>query len=133
LGCGLAVALLLLAADERRVAALMTDSRSVPGNVMTMDVLNPPTSLDATGGATVQLIWTATPDVYAAGHRVLRATASGGPYTEVAVVTPRTTTAYEDAPPLGTHYYIVTAYVQHWLSVPSNEVTCTSALLVFVC
>ena len=129
----LMVGLSLAASDAGKASALLTDASSVPANTLSLDVLDPPTNLQAAGGTSVQLTWTATPDLYATGYRVLRATAAGGPYTEVAVVTPRTTSTYADTPPLGTVYYVLTAYIQNWRSVASNEVTCTSTFLVFVC
>ena len=107
--------------------ALFTDTFSVGSNAFTTDNLDPPTSLTATGGTSVDLSWTATVDTYASGHRVLRGTASGGPYTQIAEVTPRTTTTYTDNPADGTYYYVVRAFYQNWESANSNEASATVA------
>ena len=105
--------------------AIFTESPSVGGNAFSSDTLNAPTGLGATGGATVALSWTATTDTYAAGHRVYRGTASAGPYSPIADVTPRTTVTYNDTPAAGTYYYVVRAYYQSWESANSNEVSAT--------
>jgi len=105
--------------------ALFTDAASVPANDFTSDTLDPPTGLSATGGASIALSWTATADTYASGHRVLRGTATGGPYTQIAEVTPRTTTTYVDSPAAGTYFYVLRSYYQSWESVNSNEVSAT--------
>ncbi|MBI2913817.1 MAG: DNRLRE domain-containing protein, partial [Chloroflexi bacterium] len=90
-------------------------------NTFNSDTLDAPTGLTASGGSSVLLNWTATADTYATGHRVLRGTASGGPYSQVAEVTPRTTTTYDDSPAAGTYYYVVRAFYQSWESANSNE------------
>ena len=77
--------------------------------------------MTATDGATITVDWTATTDTYATGHRVFRATSSGGPYTQIAEVTPQTTTTYVDSPAPGTYYYVVQAVAGTWTSVNSNE------------
>ena len=105
--------------------ALFTDPASVPGNAFTSDTLDPASGLSATGGTSVDLSWTATADTYASGHRVLRGTASGGPYSQIAEVTPRTTTTYTDTPADGTYYYVVRAFYQSWESINSNEASAT--------
>ncbi len=123
----LAVALaalgLLIMATALSVYAIFTGSTSVTPNDFASDTLNPPTGLAATGGASVSLSWTATADTYASGHRVLRGAATGGPYTQIAEVTPRTTTTYIDSPAAGTYYYVARAFFQSWESVNSNEVS----------
>ena len=83
--------------------------------------LNPPTDLTATCGTSKTLNWTATVDTYATGHRVLRSATPGGPYTQIAEVTPRTTTTYVDSPAPGFYYYVVRAYYQSQESVDSIE------------
>jgi hypothetical protein len=105
--------------------ALLTSSPAVGSNDFNADTLDPPTGLTATGGASITLNWTATPDTYAGGHRVLRGTTTGGPYTQIAEVTPRTTVTYNDAPAAGTYYYVVRAYYQSWESANSNEASAT--------
>jgi hypothetical protein len=112
---------LLIMATALSVYAIFTGSTSVPTNDFASDTLNPPTGLTATGGASASLNWTATADTYASGHRVLRGTATGGPYTQIAEVTPRTTTTYIDSPAAGTYYYVARAFYQSWESINSNE------------
>ncbi len=90
-------------------------------NSWTADVLQAPTSVTATDGSTITIDWTATADTYATGHRVLRASSPGGPYSQIAQVTPRTTTTYDDTPATGLYYYVVRAYYQNWESGNSNE------------
>ena len=114
----LAVAILSMAVSAY---AVWSNSFANTGNDFASDTLNPPAGLGATGGASVSLSWTATADTYASGHRVLRGTATGGPYTQIAEVTPRTTTTYPDSPAAGTYYYVVRAFYQSWESVNSNE------------
>ena len=93
------------------------------------DTLDPPTSLAATGGTTASLTWTATVDAYASGYEVRRATVSGGPYSLVTTVTPRTTVATTDAPgSSGTYYYVLRSYFQNWTSANSNQASATIAL-----
>ena len=47
-------------------SARFVDPASVPANTLTADTLNAPTGLNATGGTSVTLNWTATADAYAA-------------------------------------------------------------------
>jgi hypothetical protein len=108
------------------VGATFTDQAQNPSNAFTTDTLDPPTGLSAPGGCGIRLNWTATLDSYASGHRVLRGVGSGGPYTQIAEVTPRTTTTYPDSPGAGTYYYVVRAFQQSWESGNSNEASGTS-------
>jgi hypothetical protein len=101
--------------------AVFTSSASNASNVLATDKLAPPTGLTATGGTSIDLSWTATLTTYATGYHILRGTATGGPYTEIAQVTPRTTVSFTDNPVAGTYYYVVRAYLQNWESVDSNE------------
>ncbi len=119
---GFAVAALLVGA----ALAVFTDTLSLGANAFSSDTLDPPSALGATGGASIDLTWTATPDTYAAGHRVYRAAVSGGPYAQIAELTPRTTVTYNDAPAAGTYYYVVRAYYQSWESANSNESAATT-------
>ncbi len=116
---------LLILATAVSVYAIFTGSTSVTPNDFATDTLDPSSGLGATGGASIDLSWTATPDTYGSGHRVLRATTTGGPYTQIAEVTPRTTTDYTDSPADGTYYYVVRAFHQNWESVNSNEASAT--------
>ena len=105
-----------------RVLALMADIQSVPGTFST-ETLDPPTNLNVTSALLVKtLTWTATVDIRATGYRVLRATNSGGPYSEIATVTPRTTTTYVDVVVLpGTYYYVLRSFYESWTRVNSNQ------------
>ena len=94
--------LVVAAFGAAQLFAAFTASASNGANAFTTDTLDPPTSVVAADGATITITWSATPDTYAAGHRVLRSGSSGGPYSQIAQVTPRTTTSYVDAPASGT-------------------------------
>ena len=125
-----AAALLGLLLGIPTARAFFANPTSSDGNSVTADVLAPPTGLTAVCGATITLDWTATADTYAGGHRVLRATSSGGPYSQIAQVTPRTTVTYDDAPAAGAYYYVIRAFYLNWESTNSNEMvastgTCT--------
>ncbi|MCH7585701.1 MAG: hypothetical protein IH941_11200 [Acidobacteria bacterium] len=75
------------------------------GNLAAAPALNPPTDPTAPCGTSITLDWTATPDTYATGHRVFRATSPGGPYSQIAEVTPRTTTSTARLPACTTTRY----------------------------
>jgi hypothetical protein len=120
-----AAAVLLLAPSATRSLALLSDTGQVQNGAFTTDALDPPTGLAATGGASIDLSWTATSDIYASGHRVFRSMTPGGPYSQIAEVSPRTTATYNDTPAAGTYYYVVHAFHQNWQSVASNEVSAT--------
>ena len=122
-----AILVTLVTSDLRwpgRVAlARMTDVETAPAT-FTTEILDPPTSLTAvaTLGLVVTLNWTATVDTRATGYQVLRSTVSGGPYTQVGTVTPRTTTTFVDLPLVpGTYFYVVRTYFGPWTSVNSNQ------------
>lgn len=117
------LALVLAAALQQGALGLSTGAFGNGSNAFNADTLNPAASLSATGGASISLSWTATSDTYASGHHVLRSSTSDGSYTQIAQVTPRTTTTYVDSPGAGTYYYVVRAYYQNWESVDSNEAT----------
>ncbi len=120
---GLTLGLLLTAVS---VYAIFTASTSVTSNDFVSDTLDSGSGLTApVSGSDVNLSWTATVDTYASGHRVLRSTTSGGPYTQIAEVTPRATTTYTDSPADGTYYYVLRSFYQNWESANSNEVSAT--------
>ena len=120
------IAVCLVTMGATVAGAAFGDPVTSTANLFATDTLDPPTALSATvAGTTVNLAWTATPDSYATGHRVLRGTVSGGPYTQIAQVTPRTTTTYADSPGVGTFYYVVRAYFQNWESVNSSQASAT--------
>lgn len=105
------------------VLALMTDTKAV-SSALSTETLDPPTGLAASAALLlrVNLSWTVTPDTRATGYRVLRGTTSGGPYTQVATITSRTTTSYQDTVPLpGQYYYVLRTYYESWTSVNSNQ------------
>lgn len=104
-------------------AALLTDSSSA-GSLLTADFLDPPTGPAATGGAIVTLTWTPTTDAYASGYTVDRATSSGGSYSQVGTLTPRTASTTTDVPPTaGTYWYVLRAYSASWTSAATPEVS----------
>lgn len=105
------------------VLARMTDNETVASSFST-ETLDPPTALAASAALLlrVNLTWTVTPDTRATGYQVLRGTASGGPYTQVATITSRATTTYQDNVPLpGQYYYVLRTYYASWTSVNSNQ------------
>ena len=109
--------------------ARLTDTATSTKAIST-DTLDPPTTLAATGGATASLTWTATTDTYATGNDLQRATVSGGPYSVVATITPRTTVATTDAPGSnGTYYYVLRSVFQSWTSVNGNQAAATITLV----
>lgn len=121
------VVLLLLLPGEASLARL-TDAASTSQSLAT-DTLDPPTSLAATGGSSVVLTWTATVDTYASGYDLRRATVSGGPYSVVASISPRTTVTATDTPAgTGTYYYVLRSVFQNWTSADSNEASATVTL-----
>jgi hypothetical protein len=135
---GLVVAVAGLAAPlGGSTLARMTDTETVASTI-TADTLNPPTNLQCSGlpSCTVTflskptLTWTATPDTYATGYQVWRSTTSGSGYTQVASVTPRTTTTWMDTTvaALTTYYYVVRAVANSWTSVFTSQVSATVVL-----
>jgi len=102
--------------------ALLTETETIAATFST-EVLDPPTNLDVTGPLLVKtLTWTATVDSRATGYIVLRSTVSGGPYSQIATVTPWTATTYVDVViGLGTRYYVLQSYYGSWTSVNSNQ------------
>jgi hypothetical protein len=103
----------------------------------TADILDLASNLDGSvlGLGQITLDWTATPDTYATGYRVMRSKDSS-PFLEVATVTPRTNTTYSDNLGIlgaGTYRYYVIAYYESWNSVASNTIACTHATLLTLC
>ena len=119
-----AVLLVGLAAAPLVTLARLTDSDSSTHS-FTTDTLDPPTNVNATGGATIGLSWTATGDTYATGYEVRRSTTSGSGYALINTVTPRAATSTADSPSAGTYYYVLRSYFQNWRSVDSNEASAT--------
>jgi hypothetical protein len=107
-----------------RLLDTATTTRSI-----TTDTLDPPTSLAAVGGLTAALSWTATVDTYATGYQIQRATVSGGPYSLVSTVTPRTIVSTTDTPVAsGTYYYVLQSSFQSWTSATSNQASAVVTL-----
>jgi hypothetical protein len=135
---GLLIAVLALGvAAVPAYAALFTSVRTTTAT-LTLDILDPPSGLTCNGGGTTcnaglttrpALSWTATPDLYATGYRILRSTTSGSGYTQVGQVTGRTTTTWTDntggLSVLTSYFYVVISYFDPWTSVNSNEVKVT--------
>lgn len=103
--------------------AVVIDTETIGSNTMVTDTLDAPTASAATNGMNTTISWTATSDTYAGGHRVYRATTSGGPYTEVAEIAGLGTTSYLDSPASNTYYYTVRAFSDGWESADSAEAT----------
>ncbi len=125
-----AIVVMALVAGLPTALGVFSSARLVSANAFSSDTLSPPTNLVATGGCPIGLSWTATPKTYASGHRLLRGTASGGPYAQIAQVTPRTQTTYSDAVKAGTYYYVARAYFQNWESVNSGQSSATSTCAI---
>ncbi len=126
-----AVALVLvsIAWPVRPAFALLTESETVD-STSTTTTLHPPTGLAAAAALLlrVNLTWTATTDTRATGYQVLRGTANGGPYSQVATVTPKTATSYQDTVPLpGVYYYVLRTYYDSWTSSNSNQAQVVAA------
>lgn len=102
--------------------ALFTAGAVVGNNSVAADVLAAPGNLAVERvGKGLSLSWQPTPSQYADGYKIFRATASGGPWTEIASVTGRNTTAWsDDAAPQGTSYYQVKAFRVNWISGTTN-------------
>src|SRR5262245_19144661 len=109
--------------------AILSESETVP-STFTTTTLHPPTGLSAAAALVlrVNLSWTATVDARATGYLVLRGTANGGPYSQVATVTPASTTTYQDTVPLpGIYYYVLETYYGSWTSANSNQAQVVAA------
>src|SRR5437879_12883303 len=120
---GLSVILLaavVCAAPDTSLARLTDSAAST--QALGTDTLDPPTGLSAAGGSSASLSWTATVDTYAAGYEVWRATISGGPYSLVSTVTPRTTTPTTNNPAAtGPYYHRLRSTVQNVKSTNGHQ------------
>ena len=117
-------ALAIAGGAPRSTLARLTDTDTSTQNIST-DTLNPPTSLAASGGASIGLSWVATVDTYASGYEIWRSTVSGSGYALAGSATPRSATSATDSPSAGTYYYILRSYFQNWRSVNSNQASAT--------
>ena len=129
---GLAAAGLLGASGGVTVAAF-SGATANPSNSFSADALQPPSSLSVGWNPSVNLSWTGSPSGWATGYRILRSASAAGPYTQIAEVTPRTTTVYTDSPGAGTFHYRVRAYygTTTWVSADSNTATRQDSTFVF--
>jgi hypothetical protein len=129
---GLALAGLLGTAGGVTFAAFSAATAN-PSNTFSADTLQAPSGLTVTWNPSVNLSWTASPSTWASGYRILRATSAAGPYTQIASVSPRTTTTYVDAPGAGTFHYRVRAYygTTTWVSADSNTAARQDSTFVF--
>ncbi len=108
----------------RSTFARLTDTDTSTKSIST-DTLNPPTSLAASGGASIGLSWVATVDTYATGYEIWRSTVSGSGYALVGSATPRSATTATNSPGAGTYYYVLRSYFQNWRSANSNQASAT--------
>jgi hypothetical protein len=104
--------------------AILADQSSSTG-AFSAATLQPPTGVSATGGTSVTLSWTASTSSGATGYVVERASASGGPYSQIATVTPVSTTTYADSPAAGTYWYRLSTYIGNWQSATTTPVSAT--------
>lgn len=120
-----AALLLVVGIPASTTLARYTRAASTTGSFVT-GTLAPPTSLGATGGATVTQTW--TPSAYAVAHPsttgygVCRSATSGSGYALVKNVTPGTTVTTTDSPGAGTWYDMLRTTFQGWSSINSNHV-----------
>jgi hypothetical protein len=108
--------------------ATFTAPTANPSNQVGTATLAAPTGVSATvqsNGGTVRVSWTATSSIWASGHRILRATNPGGPYSQIQQIAGLATATYDDVPGLGTFYYVVRGYYStngaNWESVNSTQ------------
>lgn len=113
--------------------AYYTPSAAATHTVATA-TLQPPSNPSAAHGTCTILVtdrvvvsWTATPSTWADGYRVLRATASGGPYASIATVGPATTTYTDSSVAFSkTYWYRVEATKAAWRSPQTASVSITT-------
>jgi hypothetical protein len=106
--------------------ARLTASASATATFST-GTLAPPTSLSATGGASVDLGWTASTSSTATGYAVLRSATSGSGYSQVGTVTPVSAIVGLDTPGPGTWFYVLQTYRGGWTSGNSNQASAVVA------
>ena len=122
------VSAVMLALLTITTGATFTAPSANPSNQLATATLVAPTGVNAavqSNGGTVRVSWTATASIWASGHRVYRATTSGGPYAQIQQIAGRTTVSYDDVPGTGTFYYIVRGYYNangaNWESADSTQ------------
>jgi hypothetical protein len=114
---GVAAALIVLVSFKIGISAAAVGSS---------DMLDPP-RLAASGGTSIALRWTPLLDENVEGYRVLRGTGVGGPFVEIAQVTPRTAVTFTDDPPAGTYFYVVRSFSADRNGVNSNQASAISS------
>jgi hypothetical protein len=84
-----------------------------------------PTGLSGSDiGAKAGLSWTDA-STNESGMEILRGAVSGGPYTQLATISPGTTSFVDETATPGTHYYVVRAFNGTATSLYSNQATVT--------
>jgi hypothetical protein len=131
-----AVVLGLLIAPSAAAPAAASWAGSAAGSATAAaTTLAPPGTLTGTCDllldASVRLDWGASASTWADGYEVRWGTASGGPYPNSSGVVTGLTYA-TPALGLGTHYFVVAAAKGSWRSAPSNQVSKTVILILFV-
>ena len=109
IGCGAAVAVLTSATSA---AQSITTGTLLPATGVSS--LHP----NATGASAgqVNLAWTASASPFVGGHRVLRATAPGGPWTTIATLGPAAATHNDTTATYNTQlFYLIQAFRAGWL------------------
>jgi fibronectin type 3 domain-containing protein len=74
----------------------------------------------------VQLTWTASTTAGVTGYNVYRGTTTGGPYTKIASLVPRTGYTDSNLTSGNTYYYVVIAVAGNAESIYSNEAFVTA-------
>jgi len=103
--------------------AVFTDGSGVGASSFAAGALQPPSSVTATSGTSIILSWNTAPSLNGAGYHILRSATSGGPYSQVGLVTPATANSFTDSPSAGTYYYVVRSYFQNWDSSNTTQVS----------
>ena len=124
----LAVVSVVLLMLTLSTGATFTAPTTNPSNQLATATLAAPTGVSATvqsTGGTVRVASTATSSAWASGHRVYRATSAGGPYSQIQQIAGLATVTYDDAPGVGTFFYVVRGYYDangaNWASADSAQ------------
>ena len=104
-----------------------------PTSSVSAGTLEPPTNFAVAWTPNVGLAWTATPTTWASGTGIERAIHPGGPFSQIAQATPRTTATYADTPGAGTFYYRARSYLSGttWVSTDTPVVSRQDSTFVF--
>ena len=129
-----ALAVVLCLSGATVASAAFTD-RDTASQTFRTATLEPPTSVAAAHGTctigvsdAIVLMWIASVTTTVNGYEILRATASGGPYTAIGTVTGRTVETYIDTPlAFATSYhYVIRSIKGSWRSVQTAPVSLTT-------